>query len=1013
MMQRRRALTIPFVVDKDNLMEDPLKIPMTRLPSECGKLAQVSWTAFAGCQIRSHHSQQKNGSTVFHNSRATMIMARRKPLLILTDVLKTDMGKAHMERIKKSLRKQLSGPQKASRPNREQPATCREKSSQRETRNNGSSSLKSNQKTTPSSSQRSNSRRKLPNVEDNEDPHDIKELIIGKDGSFSEVVDYGLSLSWKPNKEAGDCDELSSAHIKVRRTNPEKDSPQRLKRKSLETKAQCNGVRNSKRHRLLSPTEENRGEGESSPVSVGQDKIEEDSDLDSCIMKFTVGGDGQRQTLVPFMEASLRDKDTAGSHGRRSSGRLDGSQTSPFEPIVLSSDDEGGNESAIGHAEVHARVPDVLQKAACEEQEDPDSQMTESAETTHGSLLESFVFNEDCAGMSVAFWSLCCGAYRGNANGAFVITEDQVIIPLKDASGERHVVLTLERKDLRRYSVWEQSELEERGLHFVCDGADFPAVLLICVSQTAAAAIQQSLCQLHSAEDGDMNTGKACPFLLLSLKDPLLGMEGALLRSILDIDCIKSLTRQRRSKKTDESTDFEDTPVLSLDESLELIQRSGLDLDLLLTQTVTRISLDLNDDQSSLHSDADELPTAHIWLDTGSQKESEPETPPEDEEEEEEEEVQAEPKEDMKEEEEEELQSPPDDCKKDAAPAYTLRHQRTKGSYSVSLCKPSSNWIPYKHQGVARRLIQFPPPPIKGGITVTMEDLQCLDSGKYLNDVIIDFYLKYLLLNTPSALSERCHVFSSFFYKQLTRRDNASEGTNSDACQRQRRHQRVKTWTRHVDIFEKDFLFVPVNQEAHWYLVIICFPGLDEPKVESWTAGSPSEETVGRSEADAEMICSNSVEAEAENVPKDPSKDSPTSPVSCTEQTCCRQTVQRRPCILLMDSLKISLHERVVKLLRDYLQSEWEVRRGSLRDFGPDQMKSSNCKVPLQDNSSDCGLYLLQYVECFLKDPVVHFDLPLQLQQWFPRQQVRRKRDEIRDLILNLYRHQQLDKEKP
>lgn len=50
---------------------------------------------------------------------------------------------------------------------------------------------------------------------------------------------------------------------------------------------------------------------------------------------------------------------------------------------------------------------------------------------------------------------------------------------------------------------------------------------------------------------------------------------------------------------------------------------------------------------------------------------------------------------------------------------------------------------------------------------------------------------------------------------------------------------------------------------AHWYLVIICFPGLDEPKVESWTAGSPSEETVGRSEADAEMNCSNSVEAEA------------------------------------------------------------------------------------------------------------------------------------------------------
>lgn len=38
------------------------------------------------------------------------------------------------------------------------------------------------------------------------------------------------------------------------------------------------------------------------------------------------------------------------------------------------------------------------------------------------------------------------------------------------------------------------------------------------------------------------------------------------------------------------------------------------------------------------------------------------------------------------------------------------------------------------------------------------------------------------------------------------------------SCQRQRRHQRVKTWTRHVDIFKKDFLFVPVNQEWVEYM---------------------------------------------------------------------------------------------------------------------------------------------------------------------------------------------------
>ena len=40
------------------------------------------------------------------------------------------------------------------------------------------------------------------------------------------------------------------------------------------------------------------------------------------------------------------------------------------------------------------------------------------------------------------------------------------------------------------------------------------------------------------------------------------------------------------------------------------------------------------------------------------------------------------------------------------------------------------------------RLFIYPPPPSTGGITVTTDDLACLDDGEFLNDVIIDFYLK-------------------------------------------------------------------------------------------------------------------------------------------------------------------------------------------------------------------------------------------------------------------------------
>ncbi|XP_017314381.1 sentrin-specific protease 7b isoform X2 [Ictalurus punctatus] len=288
-----------------------------------------------------------------------------------------------------------------------------------------------------------------------------------------------------------------------------------------------------------------------------------------------------------------------------------------------------------------------------------------------------------------------------------------------------------------------------------------------------------------------------------------------------------------------------------------------------------------------------------------------------------------------------------------------------------------------RQPSMPKRLIQYPPPPLKGGITVTTEDLECLRDGEFLNDVIIDFYLKYLQLERADRdVADRSHIFSSFFYKQLTRKSNSSEEAGSTA--QYRRHGRVRTWTRKVDIFSKDYLFIPVNQKAHWYLVVICFPGLLEPECVPWKK-SQTESSVD---------------------PKGKSKDGTlksSDHPDCTVLTCQRTMVTRRPCILIMDSLKLSYHYRIYTLLQEYLQVEWEVRRGTPRVFNNNSIKGSLCKVPLQDNSSDCGLYLLQYVESFLQNPVVHFDLPLRLERWFPQQQVRRKRAELRELVLQLY----------
>ena len=41
-----------------------------------------------------------------------------------------------------------------------------------------------------------------------------------------------------------------------------------------------------------------------------------------------------------------------------------------------------------------------------------------------------------------------------------------------------------------------------------------------------------------------------------------------------------------------------------------------------------------------------------------------------------------------------------------------------------------------------KRLLIYPPPPQKGGISITTDDYCCLEEEQFLNDVIIDFYLK-------------------------------------------------------------------------------------------------------------------------------------------------------------------------------------------------------------------------------------------------------------------------------
>ncbi|XP_064506178.1 sentrin-specific protease 6 isoform X3 [Pseudopipra pipra] len=441
--------------------------------------------------------------------------------------------------------------------------------------------------------------------------------------------------------------------------------------------------------------------------------------------------------------------------------------------------------------------------------------------------------------------------------------------------------------------------------------------------------------------------------------------------------------------------------------------------------------------------------------------------------------------------------------------------------------------------GPIEKLIVYPPSPAKGGISVTNEDLHCLNEGEFLNDVIIDFYLKYLVLEKlKKEDADRIHVFSSFFYKRLNQRERRNIHETSNLSIQQKRHGRVRTWTRHVDIFEKDFIFVPLNEAAHWFLAVICFPGLEKPKYEPnphyhENAAMPMKSSSSDGESNAPSPLPN--ELDAQNSPSkstakktltkkystaliDPNSETEDSESSCCRRSPCRgksafkklnqtdsdveepntvesachkldhrtldkngiqgeftaasqsmdglhkirlnysedsadgsklnedelidfsedqdnqedssddgglvddncnsemgqwylkPTICKQPCILLMDSLRGPSRSNVVKTLREYLEVEWEVRKGSKRSFSKDVMKGSNPKVPQQNNFSDCGVYILQYVESFFENPILSFELPMNLTDWFPRPRMKTKREEIRKLILKLQEQQNKEK---
>ncbi|KAJ5832004.1 Peptidase C48 SUMO/Sentrin/Ubl1 [Penicillium riverlandense] len=324
---------------------------------------------------------------------------------------------------------------------------------------------------------------------------------------------------------------------------------------------------------------------------------------------------------------------------------------------------------------------------------------------------------------------------------------------------------------------------------------------------------------------------------------------------------------------------------------------------------------------------------------------------------------------------------------------------------------------------------------------VCVEDRDRLREGEFLNDNLIGFYIRFLqdhLERTNKRAAEKIYFFNSYFHATIT---------NTPRGAREINYSGVEKWTRSVDLFAYDYIVVPINENAHWYVAIICnLPSLSLPPggtVESDHTGADAKETSTRptsevqtipetpepepvpdlSEAAAgaapEKVAESSKEQETrqslasmtldganaatkkekqedggptdewpeeeENVKSPPAKfgpvrdktENPETPVeSATAPQPFRKSKKtrtgpkldpRQPTIITFDSLDLA-RSPTVKVLRDYICKEAASKKGVELDAA--KIKGMRARqVPLQPNYSDCGLYLLAYIEKFVQDP--------------------------------------------
>ena len=91
----------------------------------------------------------------------------------------------------------------------------------------------------------------------------------------------------------------------------------------------------------------------------------------------------------------------------------------------------------------------------------------------------------------------------------------------------------------------------------------------------------------------------------------------------------------------------------------------------------------------------------------------------------------------------------------------------------------------------------------------------------------------------------------------------------------------------------------------------------------------------------------------------------------------------KSPAIIIFDSFRVANKTRVAATLREFLQVEYDHKKrsttgtGQRKIFNLETIPTIEAAVPQQRNYSDCGLYVLQYIESYFAHRASKMSFPL------------------------------------